>query len=111
MGFTLVSDYPYAKPSPHYPMDRRVRTLMICTKCDEAIIGIFERTLQARAPDNNPAQLTTDPQELGWLLRDTYPKGAPSKIPSHINDQLKSFFNQAAESARRQNWDASGAMS
>lgn len=40
-----------------------------------------------------------------------YPKADRPRIPSHVPDDLGSFFFQAADNLKRRNWDASGAMS
>ena len=109
IGFRLVFDQPAALPIPGSPHAQRWRTLMVCSNCDEGVVAIFDKR-----PGINvaaPTGLNVDPQKLGMVLVDTYPKSAPSKIPTHLTDELKNYYNQAAESLRRGNWDASGAMS
>lgn len=82
---------------------------MVCQVCEEMVIGLFARRMDAQY--GSPAECPADPDSYGFTLQDSYPKPALSRAPDHINDQLKSFFLQAAEALKRQSWDASGVMS
>src|ERR1700730_14474489 len=83
---------------------------MICSNCDGAIIGQFDR--QTPQHPQSPMRCQIDPRQLGFVLSATFPKPEPLKLPSHIpSDELKNYFRQAWDSLRRRNWDASGAMS
>ena len=91
----------------------RFRALMICSGCEEGVIGIFDYASRQSRQSNNmsPLQCTMDPRTLGWNLATTYPQPALPKCPDFTPDELKRVFLQAANALRRRDPDASGAMS
>jgi len=60
---------------------------------------------------NSPMQCQSDPENFNWVRLRTYPEALPTKIPSHTTDQLKRYYEQAANALKRKDWHASGAMS
>lgn len=88
---------------------KRYNSLLVCASCEGAIVGIFAKV----QPSNYavPAGCPSDPHHHGYHLEESHPKPTPSRIPAHATDALKNYFGQAADAARRGNWDASGAMS
>ena len=72
---------------------------------------VYERTHGSGSNHPSPAKCPSDPQSHNFIVRAMYPKAEPPRVPAHIPDDLGSFFFQAADNLKRQNWDASGAMS
>jgi hypothetical protein len=108
VGFSIVYERPMTRAKN--TSIEQFQTFMVCSNCEGGIIGHFERPVMQ--PAQTPAQCQIDPRALGFKLSATFPKPEPLKLPTHIPaDELKSYFNQAWDSLRRGNWDASGAMS
>jgi hypothetical protein len=83
---------------------------MVCTGCEEVLIGRFEKPLGLPGVQQ-PTQCPTDPRQSSFFLVKSYPAPAPSKCPDHTPDNLKRVFLQAANALKRGDPDASGAMS
>lgn len=83
---------------------------MICSACEEVVIGLFEKPTNLGTPAA-PMQCGTDPRQSRFTLVKTYPEVAPSRCPEHTPDLLKRIFLQAANALKRGDPDASGAMS
>jgi hypothetical protein len=108
IGFTIVHDQAGSvSPNAHL---KRFRSTLVCTNCEEAVVVTFDRPHGMAGPAT-PGQCATDPTRAGFLLRDSYPRGEPGRLPAHITDELKRYFSQAAEALKRSSYDASGAMS
>jgi hypothetical protein len=43
-------------------------------------------------------------------LYDSFPKIIPTSDPSHLPDNVGSYFRQGTDNLRRRNWDAAGTM-
>ncbi len=84
-------------------------TLLICASCGEGIVAVFRRT--GASSYNSPKGCPGDPRRHGWALANTYPKPQPSSCPSHTPEALKRLFLQATKALKREDPDASGAMS
>lgn len=82
--------------------------MLVCSSCEGSLIALFEQNTNS---GHTPMHCGVDPRDMGWTLADTYPKPTPSRVPSHATDELKNYFAQASDAARRGSWDASGAMS
>ena len=105
IGFDIAMEF---RASAGPPNTARFREFMVCSNCEEVIIGIFDSTSLRY---NSPKACPTDPTKLGWHIVNTYPKPQPSKSPTHTPDDLKRIFLQAADAFKRNLPDASGAMS
>ena len=108
MGFSLVNDFTATKGAPHGGI--RFRSVLVCTNCEELVIAVFDRPAGMSGPPS-PTNCAIDPRQVGFQFVGSYPVSAPTKMPAHVGDDLKRFFSQAVDGVRRQNWDASGAMS
>lgn len=110
IGFNLAMEVASAsKPSNVY---RKYRVLMLCTGCDEAVVGVFHTmAITPETTQYSPAGCPIDPLKMGWALANSYPKPQPSQCPSHTPDALRRIFLQAANASKRHDPDASGAMS
>ena len=111
VGFSIVAEHIGVVP----PQDlmhgsKRHRALMICSKCEGGLVGVFDRNAASGAPQTLQG-CGTDPTILGYRLTETYPLPAPTKIPDHVTPPLDRFYQQAADALKRSDWDASGAMS
>jgi hypothetical protein len=106
MGFSIV----YETPLPDNPSI--FLTLGICGKCSGGVIVLFGSVTGKNTPArNSPMQCQSDPENFNFVKMKTYPSSTPTKIPSHASDQLKRYYEQAANALKRRDWDASGAMS
>jgi predicted RNA-binding Zn-ribbon protein involved in translation (DUF1610 family) len=110
IGFHLTNEVEATiKPTGLY---RKYRVTMVCPNCEEMVIGVFEATaINAATSQRTPVSSAVDPLKLGWTLANSYPKPQPSKCPSDTPEDLKRIFLQAANALKRQDPDASGAMS
>jgi hypothetical protein len=110
IGFRLAAEFEATtKPTGIY---RKFRVAMICTNCDEAVIGVFQtQEITPATSTYTPVNSLMDPTKLGWVLANSYPQPAPSKCPDYAPEYLKKIFLQAANALKRQDPDASGAMS
>lgn len=109
IGFAITHEAPVIlKPKELGNSGRRFRTMMVCSHCEGAVIGLFD---QRANTGHTPLHCQVDPRSAGWVLAEYFPKPAPSRIPGYATDELKRYFAQAADAAKRGSWDASGAMS
>jgi hypothetical protein len=109
IGFQLVAEVAGTLPGA-----RRARVMMLCSNCEEAVIGVFEVRASSAASyqQTMPMSSTVDPTKTGsWTLIKTYPQPQPSKCPPYTPDDLKRIFLQASNAFKRGDPDASGAMS
>lgn len=103
MGFTLRVEY-------HAQHPRDVYLVMgICGNCAKGIIIEYENRGNARHA--HPVGCPTDPENSGWTVVGEYPESTPSTAPEFAQPPLDRLFVQAANAAKRGDWDASGAMS
>lgn len=85
---------------------------MTCTSCDEAVVGIFQTmAITQGSSQYSPVNSPMDPLKMGWTLADSYPKPQPSQCPGYTPESLERIFLQAANTLKRREPDASGAMS
>jgi hypothetical protein len=109
VGFNLMHEIPStSRPSS---VIRRVRALLVCSNCEEVVIGVFDILDNATSNIQNPSHAGVDPRRIGWVLTASYPRPSPPKIPSHIPDELRRIFLQASNALKRREPDASGVMS
>lgn len=106
IGFNIVAQH-YATIK-RGEETHRFNTLAICTGCEAGLV--VEYLNHGRARKNSPLECPGDPQSLEWHAAFVYPEPQPTRLPSHLNDQMKRYFEQAANALKRQDWDASGAM-
>jgi len=103
MGFTAVGEYKIAAPGAQF------LTFFRCHKCQEGLVVHYVMTINHG--HGSPSSCPADPGDLGFQTLDMYPKKTPVRIPSHAPDPLGRYFQQAFDSCRRGDHDASGAMS
>jgi hypothetical protein len=103
MGFTSAGEYRIVSPGTQFLAFFR------CNKCQEGLIARYEMTANHGHP--SPVSCPADPSELGFRVKHMYPQKVPTRIPSHVPDQLGRYFQQAFDGYRRGDHDASGAMS
>ena len=112
IGFQLISDLLSTQRSSANL--RRVRTLLMCTNCEEAVVVVFDAQPGTPAGINQgimPMNSNIDPTRSGWAIVNSYPKPQPSKCPPYTPDDLRRIFLQASNAFKRGDPDASGAMS
>jgi hypothetical protein len=87
-------------------------TLGICGRCSSGAVIEYIAVTGKNAPaKNTPLQCPADPEDFNWVKLQMYPALIETKIPLHISEQLKRYYEQAANALKRKDWDASGAMS
>ena|ERR1039457_516312 len=110
IGFTITCETIASSPPP---MHVRYQSMLICTACEGAVVGVFDRSGGVIYPQNSstPGNCPADPRKFQWQLTATYPKPEPSKCPMYTPPELKRLFLQASNALKRGDPDASGAMS
>jgi hypothetical protein len=111
IGFHIIHD---TAATVHPPdINRRYRSVLVCSNCEEEVIAIFDHATTSPFLPNGgaPQQCHIDPRQQNWALVRMYPMPQASKCPDHTPDNLKRIFLQASDSLKRNAPDASGAMS
>jgi len=107
VGFAFVGEKPISPRS--IGGQPRYLELLQCGNCEGGMVALYQRSPVAQHA--TPQSCSSDPKQFGYTVEDMYPKADRPRIPSHVPDDLGSFFFQAADNLKRRNWDASGAMS
>ena len=82
-----------------------------CAACEKGVVLVVGNFSGGSPQHQTPAQCPSDPVNWTYKVLAIAPEPKPSRVPDHIPAQLTKFFLQAADALKRQDWDASGAMS
>jgi hypothetical protein len=104
MGFSLV-----AQKSIGTPGRSQWLAFFSCNRCQGGLV--VEYLFSSGMGYHDIQSIPGDPSENGFTQRKMYPQPVPMKLPAHTPTPLDRYYQQASDSLRRGDFDASGAMS
>ncbi len=93
------------KLSPFREKENLFLELMQCAICHEGIVAKIKH-----GAVDNAQRLSRDQQPSEYSLVDHWPKRLEAEIPTHIPDNVKSYYLQGVDCSSRKSFDAAGAV-